>query len=202
MRTQPELFGPDVLDGLKHGATVLATDYARARFTQVELRRRYEQIFEDYDILLTPTTPVAAPLCAEFGEVGDLRPSVISFTAPFNLTGLPALSLPGGFTHGGLPIGLQLVARPWAEDRLLRAGYAYEQATSWHERKPEYIVAFGSRAQLYGASPHSVKRGVILGAAKATERQEEGYGRHIGLLSLVVELARIPGAHELFTTHP
>lgn len=140
MRTQPELFGPDVLDGLKRGSEVLAMDYARARFAQVELRRRYEQVFEDYDILLTPTTAAAAPLCAEPEEVVDMRPSMISFTAPFNLTGLPALSLPCGFTHGGLPIGLQLVARPWAEEQLLRAGYVYEQATSWHERKPEYIL--------------------------------------------------------------
>jgi aspartyl-tRNA(Asn)/glutamyl-tRNA(Gln) amidotransferase subunit A len=58
------------------------------------------------------------------------------YTAPFNLTGLPALSLPCGFTTSGLPVGLQIVSRPWAESTVLRAGYAYEQATGWHTRLP------------------------------------------------------------------
>jgi len=59
------------------------------------------------------------------------------FTAPFNLTGLPALSLPCGFSSDGLPIGLQIVGRPWAEAAVLRAGQAYEQATEWHLRRPD-----------------------------------------------------------------
>ncbi|MCA2002627.1 MAG: amidase, partial [Chloroflexi bacterium] len=58
------------------------------------------------------------------------------FTAPFNLTGLPALSVPCGFTKEGLPIGLQIVSRAWNEAGVLRAGYAFEQATEWHKRKP------------------------------------------------------------------
>jgi aspartyl-tRNA(Asn)/glutamyl-tRNA(Gln) amidotransferase subunit A len=62
------------------------------------------------------------------------------FTAPFNLTGLPALSLPCGFTREGLPIGLQIVARPWAEAALLRAGQAYEEATEWHLTLPRLNI--------------------------------------------------------------
>jgi aspartyl-tRNA(Asn)/glutamyl-tRNA(Gln) amidotransferase subunit A len=58
------------------------------------------------------------------------------YTAPFNLTGLPALSLPCGLTASGLPVGLQMIAPPWAEASLLRAAYAYEQSTEWHIRKP------------------------------------------------------------------
>ena len=57
-------------------------------------------------------------------------------TSPFNLTGLPAISVPCGFTRGGLPIGLQLAAGPWREALLLRAAYAYERATEWHTRHP------------------------------------------------------------------
>jgi aspartyl-tRNA(Asn)/glutamyl-tRNA(Gln) amidotransferase subunit A len=60
----------------------------------------------------------------------------VYFTAPFNLTGLPALSIPCGFTRAGLPIGLQMITRSWAEEDLLRTAYAYEQATEWHLRSP------------------------------------------------------------------
>jgi aspartyl-tRNA(Asn)/glutamyl-tRNA(Gln) amidotransferase subunit A len=83
--------------------------------------------FDDFDILLTPTTPVAAPLIEGSDALEQAR-RLTRFTAPFNLTGLPALSVPCGFTTGGLPVGLQLVGRPWGEARLLRAGRAFEKA--------------------------------------------------------------------------
>jgi aspartyl-tRNA(Asn)/glutamyl-tRNA(Gln) amidotransferase subunit A len=66
---------------------------------------------------------------------------MIRCTAPFNATGLPALSLPCGFTRSGLPIGLQLVGRPFDEATVLRAGHAYEQATEWHARTPRALEA-------------------------------------------------------------
>ena len=59
------------------------------------------------------------------------------FTAPFNLAGLPALSVPCGFTKEGLPIGLQIVSRAWADAKVLNVGYAFEQSTEWHKKKPE-----------------------------------------------------------------
>ncbi len=62
--------------------------------------------------------------------------TLTAYTSPFNLTGLPAISIPCGVDANGLPIGLQLVAGPWAEPRLLRIARAYERATSWHERRP------------------------------------------------------------------
>jgi aspartyl-tRNA(Asn)/glutamyl-tRNA(Gln) amidotransferase subunit A len=86
--------------------------------------------------LITPTTPVAAPFIQGPDAVEQAR-LLTRFTAPFNLSGLPALSVPCGFTATGLPIGLQLVARPWAEAALLSAGQAYEQATEWHTRRPD-----------------------------------------------------------------
>ena len=58
------------------------------------------------------------------------------FTSPFNLSGLPAISIPCGFTQSGLPIGLQIVSRAWADSKVLNAGYAYEQATEWHLHVP------------------------------------------------------------------
>ena len=135
MQAHPENFGADVLRRLQTGAAYTSSEYALARRTQSELRRRYEQFFAEYDLLLSPTTPVAAPPIEGPDAVEQAR-RLTRFTAPFNLTGLPAISLPCGFTSEGLPIGLQIVSRPWNEAGLLRAAYAYEQATDWHLRRP------------------------------------------------------------------
>ena len=136
LAAHPDKFGPDVRQRLESGQSASATEYILARRTQTELRRKYEQICREVDILLTPTTPVTAPLIHGPDAIEQAR-LLTRFTAPFNLTGLPALSLPCGFTKGGLPIGLQMVVAPWAEARLLRAAYAYERGTDWHQRQPE-----------------------------------------------------------------
>jgi aspartyl-tRNA(Asn)/glutamyl-tRNA(Gln) amidotransferase subunit A len=135
LQERPQDFGADIQQRLRTGAAYTAADYSLARRTQAVLRRRFEQFFEDYDILLMPTTPVPAPPIEGPDAIEQAR-LLTRFTAPFNLTGLPALSLPCGFTTGGLPIGLQLIAHPWAEAALLRAAYAYEQAAEWRLRKP------------------------------------------------------------------
>jgi aspartyl-tRNA(Asn)/glutamyl-tRNA(Gln) amidotransferase subunit A len=133
---QPDGFGADVLQRLQMGAAYTSTEYILARRIQSELRRLFELFFDEYDVLLLPTTPIPAPPLDGPDAVEQAR-TLTRFTAPFNLTGLPALSLPCGFTRDGLPIGLQIVARPWAEAALLRAGQAYEAATAWHGRRPE-----------------------------------------------------------------
>jgi aspartyl-tRNA(Asn)/glutamyl-tRNA(Gln) amidotransferase subunit A len=135
LETQPEGFGEDVLQRLQTGAGFSSTEYILARRTQTILRYQFERFFRDYDVLLTPSTPIPAPLLDGTDAVEQAR-KLTRFTAPFNLTGLPALSLPCGFTRGGLPIGLQIVGPAWAEARVLRAGYAYERATDWHLRSP------------------------------------------------------------------
>jgi aspartyl-tRNA(Asn)/glutamyl-tRNA(Gln) amidotransferase subunit A len=136
LEKSPEGFGEDVRQRLQIGAAYTSTEYILARRTQAELRRLFELFFDEYDILLTPTTPIPAPPLDGPNAIEQAR-TLTRFTAPFNLTGLPALSLPCGFTRDGLPIGLQIVARPWAEAALLRAGQAYEAATGWHLRRPE-----------------------------------------------------------------
>ncbi|MFH1906539.1 MAG: amidase, partial [Chloroflexota bacterium] len=136
----PDWFGEDVRQRLQTGAAYTSTEYALARRTQVEIRRKLEQFFADYDILLTPTTSIPAPPLEGTDAVEQAR-RLTRFTAPFNLTGLPALSLPCGFTSGGLPIGLQIIGRAWGEARVLQAGHSYEQATEWHTRHPVLCVA-------------------------------------------------------------
>ena len=134
LASHPEDFGADVLKRLQTGAEFTSTVSILARGAQPVMRRQFERFFENYDILLTPTTPIPAPLRG--GDAVERARLLTRFTAPFNLTGLPALSLPCGFTSQGLPVGLQIISRPWAEVEVLRAGYAYEQASEWYLREP------------------------------------------------------------------
>ena len=115
--------------------------YNRAAKARVLLRRQIMAVLEDVDILVSPTSPYPAPkhadLTARFEDAEDVRKRFFfrrAYTGCYSLAALPAISIPGGFTEDGLPIGLQLGAAPFAEETLFRAAYAYEQATPWHSR--------------------------------------------------------------------
>lgn len=136
LKEHPDWFGADVRQRLEAGAAFTSTEYILARRTQTEAKRRLELLFDEYDVLLLPTTPIAAPLLEGENAIERAR-QLTRFTAPFNLTGLPALSVPCGFTKEGLPIGLQIISRAWNEAGVLRTGYAFQQATEWHKKKPE-----------------------------------------------------------------
>jgi aspartyl-tRNA(Asn)/glutamyl-tRNA(Gln) amidotransferase subunit A len=135
MSKRPDDYGADVRYRLELGATYLAVHYVQAqrlRETAVEAWRN--GVFSKVDLIATPTTPISArPI-----EEGDLQVTfnLIRFTNPLNFLGVPAISIPCGFTGEGLPIGLQLAGRWWDEATVLRAAYAYEQATDWHKRRP------------------------------------------------------------------
>lgn len=136
LAANPELFGMDVRQRLETGRDLSSGTYALARRKQVEVRRRSEGFFRQYDVLLLPSTPIPALPMDDIENSASQAPALTRFTAPFNLSGLPALSVPCGFTKAGLPVGLQIVCGPWQEAKLLRAGHAFEQATEWHKRKP------------------------------------------------------------------
>ncbi len=102
------------------------------------MKRRLEKFFEQYDILLLPTTPITAPFIEGNDAVEQAR-RLTRFTAPFNLTGLPAMSIPCGFDKEGLPIGLQIVSKAWGESSVLRAGRSYERETNWGTRRPPIV---------------------------------------------------------------
>ena len=133
MEQAPDDFGADVLRRLRRGAAHGAAEYADARRRQMLLRRAFESWFVEHggalDVVMLPTTPFTAPRISGLDAV-TMAPLLTRLTAPFNLTGLPALSVPCGTSSEGLPIGLQIVGAPWAERRVLRAGRAYEEASS------------------------------------------------------------------------
>ena len=135
MAERPDDYGDDVRYRLELGATYLAVHHIEAqRFREMIVRRWRDEVFDKVDVLAMPATMVAAlPI-----EVGDLSATfqLIRNTNPLNLLGIPAISVPCGFTASGLPIGLQLAGRWWDEATVLRAAYAYEQATDWHMRPP------------------------------------------------------------------
>ena len=136
LREHPEMFGEDIRRRLEDGTKTTSTEYILARRTQTEVKKRLEQFFESYDFLITPATPIPAPTI-EGHDAVEQAGRLTRFTAPFNLAGLPALSLPCGLTEQGLPIGLQIVSRAWADAKVLNAGYAFEQSTEWHKNFPE-----------------------------------------------------------------
>ena len=121
----PDWFGADIRDRLEKGRAVTSTDYALARRVQSEMKRYFGLFFDQFDVLLLPTTAsVAAPIDGLDSAAYASR--LTRFTAPFNLTGLPALSVPCGVSADGLPIGLQLVGPAWSEAVVLQAGMAFE----------------------------------------------------------------------------
>jgi aspartyl-tRNA(Asn)/glutamyl-tRNA(Gln) amidotransferase subunit A len=136
LEKQSELFGLDVRQRLKTGRDLPSSAYVLARRTQAEVRRRIELFFHQYDVLLLPSTPIPALPIDDIENSASQAPALTRFTAPFNLSGSPALSIPCGFTESGLPIGLQIVCGPWQEAKALRAGHAFEEATEWHKHKP------------------------------------------------------------------
>ena len=140
MKKTPELYQPATLQRLQTGAGVSAADYIRHRDELDQARRSIGGFFAEVDVLVTPATATPAPAIAQLKKDPDaLRPAELRLlrnTRPFNVWGLPAISVPCGFTEAGLPIGLQIVGPPWREDIVLRLACAYEQATAWHKRRP------------------------------------------------------------------
>ncbi|HWW15769.1 MAG TPA: amidase [Candidatus Dormibacteraeota bacterium] len=135
----PELYQPETLRRIRTGANISAAEYIRRRRELDEERRRAHDFFADVDLLVTPTMPIPAPAIADLKkDPAALRPAELALlrnTRPFNVWGLPAISVPCGFTKSGLPIGLQIAGPHWREDLVLRLAYAYELATDWHGRR-------------------------------------------------------------------
>jgi len=140
IESYPELYQTETLRRIRSGEGVPTATYIHARRQLDEYRRNMLRLFESVDLFLTPTTPVPPSTIAELVANRDnLRNQEILMlrnTRPFNILGLPTISIPCGITNTGLPVGMQITGAPWAEAKVLRLAQAYERQTSWHVRRP------------------------------------------------------------------
>jgi aspartyl-tRNA(Asn)/glutamyl-tRNA(Gln) amidotransferase subunit A len=133
LRTSPEKFTEEVRTLLETGAAQLATDYVNALRLRTSMQTAWKEMFSAIDVLLAPTVVAPATLRADpfitwpDGTVEGATGAYVRYSAPANITGLPALSVPAGFTSEGLPLGVQILGKPFAEPEILQVGYALEQ---------------------------------------------------------------------------
>jgi aspartyl-tRNA(Asn)/glutamyl-tRNA(Gln) amidotransferase subunit A len=131
----PQLYDVKIRGYLESGSEVTTASYIQARRDLDRLRRTVGSVFSRVDLLVMPTTAVTPPAIGEPESLErDLK--MIRNTWPFNVYGLPTLSIPCGFTTSGLPIGLQISGPHLGEEKVLALAHAYEQATDWHKRRP------------------------------------------------------------------
>ena len=141
-RRTPEKVKESIRWNAEMGAKLTGTDLARAEEQHTKLYERMVAFFERYDVLLAPTTqvlpfPVELEYPTEIGGVPqDNYLEWMRSCTIISATGCPALSVPGGFTDDGLPVGLQIIGAPRADRRVLEVGHAFEQATRFGERRP------------------------------------------------------------------
>lgn len=134
LRTRPELYGLVLREKLMAGGLFRAEEYVQAQRLRAQIREDTARVLETVDVLITPTALGPAPA---FKVVHDPDfPFAKSNMGPFNITGLPTLAIPTGFSSAGLPLSMQIAGRPFDEATVLRAGHAYQRATDWHRRRP------------------------------------------------------------------
>lgn len=141
---RPEDFGEDLQFLFDLGELPSAVDYIHAQQIRRHLKQDFQNVFENIDVLITPTLPIQTPKIGADtvelnGEEVGVLDHIIRFTGPFNITGLPALSVPCGF-KGHLPIGIQIVGKPFDEKTILNVGYAIEQMNPLEGRIPDTIT--------------------------------------------------------------
>ena len=141
MRKRVADYGDEPRLKLEAGRYLLATDYVKSQRARALLEQAFAKAFAQVDVLVTPTLPAfPQPIGELYVQSGDLREYVVDaftrFTVPFNLTGLPAISLPCGFNATNLPIGLQIAGKAFAEAMVLRVAHAYQSHTDWQTRHP------------------------------------------------------------------
>ena len=136
LRSRPQEYGEMCRTRFRRGALFTAADYVQSQRVRNVLKRQFADVLRQVDVVATPTMSNAAPRFEESDVNSTVRTLGFSFTSPFNMTGLPAISVPCGFTSAGLPAGLQIVGKPFDEPTVLRAAYAYQQQARWYEGRP------------------------------------------------------------------
>ena len=134
LKTRPQEFGEIVRGRFRIGGLLSASDYLQAQRVRTWARRDFARVMKTVDFLVTPTMTQPAAAFEGYDPTFTVRGK--SFTAPFNVTGLPAISIPCGFTENGLPIGMQIAGKPFDEPGVIQAAYTYQQSAGWHELRP------------------------------------------------------------------
>lgn len=134
MQDQPDQLSPDLRAMIEMGRTFTAVQYVQAQRTRTAITQAFIETMDRFDVLVMPTTSLLS--CKASDDKVHLTGIRNRNTMPFNLSGLPAISVPCGFASDGMPIGLQIVGRPFDEATVLRVANAYEHATEWHMRHP------------------------------------------------------------------
>ena len=134
LKARPQDFGEIVRGRFRVGALMSAADYLQAQRVRTLARREFAEVLKGVDLLVTPTMTQPAAAFEGYDPASTVRGR--SFTAPFNVTGLPAISVPCGFTEGGLPIGMQLAGKPFDEPSVIQAAYTYQQHAHWCDTRP------------------------------------------------------------------
>jgi amidase len=132
-------YGPVLAGLLELGRGLSGPALTKILLRRATFRSRLDALFRDIDLLVMPVMNVAAPSLADMAAAGRAPAAIearLRFTTPFDMSGHPTLTLPGGKTADSLPVGFQIVGRHMEEDLVLRAGYAFQQATDWHKRRP------------------------------------------------------------------
>ncbi len=145
LKAHAEVLDPDVRQLAERGLQLLASDYLKAQQSREEMKQRMMQALENVDVLVTPTSPIVSPRLGDDqveidGHDVPMRPVLRRLTLPFNLSGLPACTIPCGFSADGLPIGLQIIGKPFDEATVLRVAQAYERSTTWHQQRPARLT--------------------------------------------------------------
>ncbi len=142
MAKTPELYQPNTRARLEAGAKITTGEYIQGRRELDRLRRAVREVFAGVDLLVTPTSPVPpVTIAANVDAVVPVPILSLRNTSPFDIYGLPTISVPCGFTRLGLPIGLQISGAPFAEPAVIALAHAYEQATEWHTKYPPLNAA-------------------------------------------------------------
>jgi aspartyl-tRNA(Asn)/glutamyl-tRNA(Gln) amidotransferase subunit A len=135
-KEHPEMYGETIRKRLTDNAGISGVDYVRDRWRQLELKQAVRHLLRDIDLILTPTSPIIAPKIAEVDTSIPGGTILARHTSPFNISAIPTISMPAGFSDNRQPIGVQLSGRWWEEGLVLRASHAYQQVTDWHKQRP------------------------------------------------------------------
>ena len=179
IRDVPELYQADTRQFLMSFPPLPATDYIRARERLTELRRTVDDSFKSFDLVILPTERVlpftieetisASARAAQTGGIAPQQMITIANTYQFNMYGLPALSMPCGYSASGLPIGMTIAGPRFSEGKILALAAAYEEATSWHMRRPIYVGLMSVKFGRFGL------RFILLAYVVSSKSEQEGF---------------------------